>query len=385
MENRKKTPKILIVDDEPDFEGMVKLKMRKHIRQRKYDFLFANNGLQALEIMKSNDIDVVVSDINMPEMDGITMLSKMNSIDPNIKTIIVSAYGDMDNIRAAMNHGANDYMIKPIDFDNFELTLNKTIEIAEKIKKSKRLETEAKKRLKQAYEKEKQLSDMKTHFLSLVSHEYRNPLTIIQSSSDVIKSILNSSEIGVEAGKFIAHIDSSVRKMTNLIDDVLRYENIEAYEVMATDSPVTLSSVIRSIVYESEITLNNSHKIVLNFNDESIKAKTDETLLFNIISNLLSNAVKYSQGNSEIRCDVEFGMDEFSFTITDEGTGITDEELSHLFEPFQRGHNSRKLPGTGLGLSIVKRCVDKLNGRIKIETKLEKGTKVSVTLPYLKY
>jgi adenylate cyclase len=120
--------KILVVDDEPDLEILIKQKFRKQIRDRQYEFAFAVNGLDALErIRESDDLDVVLSDINMPEMDGLTLLDKMGQVNPILKAIIVSAYGDMDNIRIAMNRGAFDFITKPVNFEDLDLTIIKTI------------------------------------------------------------------------------------------------------------------------------------------------------------------------------------------------------------------------------------------------------------------
>ena len=119
--------KILVVDDESDVEGMVRLKYRKEIRKGKYEFLFAENGKEALNLLNErDDIGIVISDINMPEMDGLTLLDKVGDLDKMMKTIIVSAYGDMDNIRTAMNRGAYDFITKPIDFEDLTKTIEKT-------------------------------------------------------------------------------------------------------------------------------------------------------------------------------------------------------------------------------------------------------------------
>ena len=109
--------KILVVDDETDLEVLIKQKFRKKIRAQEYEFLFAINGKDALEkIIENPEVDIVLSDINMPEMDGLTLLSKLHESSPLIKSVIVSAYGDMDNIRTAMNRGAFDFITKPITF-----------------------------------------------------------------------------------------------------------------------------------------------------------------------------------------------------------------------------------------------------------------------------
>ncbi len=120
--------RILIVDDEPDLEPLILQRMRRKMRAGLYDFLFARNGVEALETLNQHpDIDVIISDINMPEMDGLTLLEQIRKLDPNIRAIIVSAYGDMKNIRTAMRRGAVDFLTKPIDFEDFEETLERTI------------------------------------------------------------------------------------------------------------------------------------------------------------------------------------------------------------------------------------------------------------------
>jgi len=120
--------KILVVDDEADLEMLIKQKFRQKIREHLYEFIFAVNGKQALEQLElHDDVDVVLSDINMPEMDGLTLLSRLSEQNNLLKSVIVSAYGDMENIRTAMNRGAFDFITKPVNFEDLELTMEKTI------------------------------------------------------------------------------------------------------------------------------------------------------------------------------------------------------------------------------------------------------------------
>ena len=123
------TYKILVVDDEPDLEPLVLQRMRRHIRRGRYEFVFAHNGIEALEELQADpSIDMVVSDINMPRMDGLTLLEQIPNVSPDIRAIIVSAYGDMENIRTAMNRGAFDFVTKPVDFDDLQFTIDRTLE-----------------------------------------------------------------------------------------------------------------------------------------------------------------------------------------------------------------------------------------------------------------
>lgn len=120
--------KILVADDETDLEILVKQKFRQKIREKQYEFIFAINGKDALEKIRQNpDVDIVLSDINMPEMDGLTFLSHLSESNPLIKSVMVSAYGDMENIRTAMNRGAFDFVTKPIDFEDLSVTMEKTL------------------------------------------------------------------------------------------------------------------------------------------------------------------------------------------------------------------------------------------------------------------
>ncbi|MDP1841854.1 MAG: adenylate/guanylate cyclase domain-containing protein [Sediminibacterium sp.] len=129
--------KILVADDESDLELLIKQKFRQKIREQQYDFVFALNGNDAIEKLAAHpDIDVILSDINMPEMDGLTLLSKLADLYPLSRTVMVSAYGDMDNIRSAMNKGAFDFVTKPVNFGDLELTIEKTIKHVSQLKET---------------------------------------------------------------------------------------------------------------------------------------------------------------------------------------------------------------------------------------------------------
>jgi class 3 adenylate cyclase len=138
------TATILVVDDEPDLEALVLQKFRKHIRDGVVQFVFARDGIEALASIEQHPhVDMVVSDINMPRMDGLSLLSKLQEAEDKKSTIIVSAYGDMSNIRTAMNRGAFDFLTKPIDFSDLEMTIDKTIRHVEMMREARRRQAEA--------------------------------------------------------------------------------------------------------------------------------------------------------------------------------------------------------------------------------------------------
>jgi class 3 adenylate cyclase len=138
------TATILVVDDEPDLETLVLQKFRKQIREGAVSFMFAHDGIEALQsIGQHPDVDLVVSDINMPRMDGLSLLARLQEAEDKKSTIIVSAYGDMSNIRTAMNRGAFDFITKPIDFGDLEMTIDKTIRHVEMLRETRRRQAEA--------------------------------------------------------------------------------------------------------------------------------------------------------------------------------------------------------------------------------------------------
>src|SRR5579864_3464920 len=133
--------RILVVDDEPDLEALILQKFRRQIRDGAFSFLFAHDGVEALATLEANDdIDLIVSDINMPRMDGLSLLAKLQENEDRVSTIIVSAYGDMPNIRTAMNRGAFDFVTKPIDFGDLETTIVKTLRHVDFLRKARRSE-----------------------------------------------------------------------------------------------------------------------------------------------------------------------------------------------------------------------------------------------------
>src|SRR3954464_4693079 len=137
------TARILVVDDEPDLEELIQQKFRHKIRDGSVVFLFARDGVEALTVLAAQpEVDLVVTDINMPRMDGLTLLGRLQEIEGDLSTIIVSAYGDIANIRTAMNRGAFDFLIKPIDFLDFETTIAKTIRHAEVLREARRRQVE---------------------------------------------------------------------------------------------------------------------------------------------------------------------------------------------------------------------------------------------------
>ncbi|NTW21852.1 MAG: response regulator [Nostocales cyanobacterium W4_Combined_metabat2_030] len=180
------TPRILFVDDETAFESLIRRHFRKEIRAKEIELVFASNGLEALEQVRVNaPIDLVITDINMPEMDGLTLLEKVHEFDPTIETVVLSAYGDMKNIRTAMNRGAFDFLNKPIDFQDLEITMQRALKEVKTIRDSQDKLQAAQTQLIQS-EKMSALGQL----IAGVAHEINNPVGYITGNIEIAEEYL---------------------------------------------------------------------------------------------------------------------------------------------------------------------------------------------------
>lgn len=241
---------------------------------------------------------------------------------------------------------------------------------------------------KQALEKEKELNELKTRFISMTSHEFRTPLSTILSSSELLENYRNNWEEEKQL-KHFNRIRIAVKHMTNLLNDVLFFGKAEAEKVDCNPVDIDLVEYSRKLLEDIQINqIKNEFaqldvKINLNTNQNQIIVNLDERTLAHILNNLLSNAIKYSQPGTTVNFTVSAQKQQVVFEIEDEGIGIPSEDLPCLFDSFHRCQNVGNIQGTGLGLSIVKKCVDILHGKINVTSKVGVGTKFTVTIPVI--
>ncbi len=228
--------------------------------------------------------------------------------------------------------------------------------------------------------KEKELSELKSSFVSMVSHEFRTPLAVILSSVELLKNHFEKlpSEIRTQQ---LETIHQSTLHMSKLIDEVLLLGKVEAGKLQFTPAPIDLPNLCRILIDELLSATQRKCPIEFCAKDISEAALTDEALLRHILLNLVSNAVKYSPAGRPVRLEVCREERKAVFKISDSGIGIPDLDRRKLFQAFHRGRNVGQAPGNGLGLVIVKRCVDLHEGQIDIQSTVNVGTTVTVQLP----
>lgn len=234
--------------------------------------------------------------------------------------------------------------------------------------------------IRKALEKEKELSELKSRFIAMASHEFRTPLATILASSDLLKQFGNklSEEKKLER---INKIQAEVKNMTKLLDDVLFFGKAEAGKIDFNPTDINLKEFCQEILEEIEITNKESHNIQFNLFGYRETDCLDEKLLRQILTNLLSNAVKYSPNKTNIYLDLIWQDSQIIFQVKDEGIGIPFADQEFLFQPFHRAKNVGNISGTGLGLTIINNAVQAHKGSINVESKVDVGTTFTVSIP----
>ncbi|MEK6616355.1 MAG: PAS domain-containing sensor histidine kinase, partial [Bacteroidota bacterium] len=252
---------------------------------------------------------------------------------------------------------------------------NRTLILEEAIEELEKTKEE----LNDALSKEKELNELKSRFVSMASHEFRTPLATIQSSLSLVKKYGEMQELEKQ-DKHIHKIKSSINNLTDILNDFLSVSKLEEGKVESASEEINLKTFISEIISEmQEITKDGQNISYSHSGNESVSL--DKKLLKNILFNLASNAIKFSPERKTIKIISETKKISVKISVKDKGIGISKEDQKHLFERFFRGHNATNIQGTGLGLNIVVKYVKLMNGSIEFESKENKGTLFTITLP----
>ncbi len=392
--------KILVVDDEPNLAVLMRQIFRKKIKQNEFIFIFAQNGVEALKKAEADpDIHIILTDIKMPKMDGLTLLKELQQRHPSHKpilaTVIMSAYDDMENIREAMNRGAFDFLPKPIDPPDLRITLDKTIAYVSRLKEALKQQRAAQEILHQANEALEQRVEERTAELSkantilkmsnaeldafahTVAHDLKSPAGLIIGYVDYLTA--DAAHIEPETMlEILSVIRQTGQKMGSIINELLLLASVRQEEIHTI--PLNMADII-SQVQQRLTPMINQYQAEIQFPSVWPVAKGYAPWIEEVWVNYLTNGLKYGgqPPRLELGTTAQAG-DMVRFWVRDNGPGLSLEAQQKLFTHFTRFHKTRA-EGHGLGLSIVQRILDKLGGEVGVESSPDQGSTFYFILP----
>ncbi len=234
--------------------------------------------------------------------------------------------------------------------------------------------------IRHALEKERELSELKSRFVAMTSHEFRTPLATILSSAELLERY-GERMPAAEKTELFDSVRTGVERMAKMLDDVLMIGRVESQMIEFTPAPLDLAAFCQRLVDETRRSLQPHHELNYRFDGRPREVNMDEKLLRHVLGNLLSNAIKYSPSGGRVELHVQLGDRHAGFSIKDEGIGIPLEDQPRLFESFHRARNVGNIAGTGLGMAIVRKSVDLQGGQISFDSATGRGSRFTVSIP----
>ncbi|HIK04416.1 MAG TPA: response regulator [Trichormus sp. M33_DOE_039] len=358
---------ILIVED----EWIIALDIMHHLSKLGYVVVGkADCAETALELIAQTQPDLVLMDIYLQDKTNGIELAELIRQQFHLPIVFLTAHADAATLKEAIATQPQGYVVKPFE----EQDLSIAIQVAW-------ANHQAEQAIQQALKQEKQLNELKSQFVSIVSHEFRNPLSSLLLSIELLEQ--NSFTPEKRAAHF-QRAKTAIKQMAQLITDVLVVGEVEREQFQYESEPVDIIWFCSNLVEDLQSRAKTEHNLVLTVQGcsegEQPFYELDPKLLQHILNNLLENAMKYSPAGGQVTFQLRCEPDSIQFQIQDQGIGLTKQDQENLFTPFHRGSNVGNIHGTGLGLSIVKKCVDAHKGKISVESEVGVGTLFTVSL-----
>ena len=379
--------RILIVDDQSAQMGA----LCDVLRQYQFEAEGCGSAEAALETLRGQSFDLMLSDLNMPGMDGIGLVKASLQLDPDLACIIMTGEGSIATAVRAMQAGALDYIVKPFKASSLLPVLARAqatrslrlanAELERQLRQNVMELAEANHRLEQARTAAEHANAEKSRFLSNMSHELRTPLNGILGFAQILAADkLPATQL--EKQRFARNIVQSGQHLLKLVNEILDLARIEAGKVPLAMESVDLPAVLQEC--RMMVTpLAAKRDISLGFGAvPPQQLRADRTRLVQVLINLLSNAIKYNrdQGQVEVAC-VAAGGSHLRISVRDTGPGLEPDQVQHIFQPFHRLGRDEDEEGSGLGLALTRRVVEAMQGAIGVESQPGHGSTFWVELP----
>lgn len=374
--------RILVVDDEKQvrqlyFEALTKM--------GPFNVELADTAEEALQKVGKEDFDLVLTDLKLPGMDGIQLVTEIVLSKPEIITVVITGYGTIDSALEAMKRGASDYLRKPVDLQELILRLRKALDEKNRFVGL----AEAVEKLERANHELKMLDEMKSEFVSIASHELRTPLTVIKSQIQLVLEG-KAGRINKTQTKSFSMMEENVNRLVETVNDLLDLSRIQSGKIEMRLEEFDVIDLIEFIIALFGIEAGKKSIVLKNdVSQTSLCVHADRQKVERILMNLVGNAVKFTPEAGEISLSatvLEGKGNAVVFSVRDSGIGIAEAQLEKIFQKFHRVEGTLRGSGegTGLGLAIAKGLVEAHHGKIWVESEIGKGSVFSFTLPILK-
>lgn len=376
--------KILVVDDDP----FVRDTLRCILESNDYGVITAENGINALEqYFRHPDICLIISDMRMPEMDGIELIQSLRKIDEDLPVIILTAIDELSVALKAIQSGATDYHLKDENIqDTLLISVGQVIEKFILKKENAKLVKDLELKNKQLQKNNKELIKLnivKNKFLGIAAHDMRSPLAGIKGFCELLLESNKNQSLNACQKDYLDMIHSAAVEMFGLVNDLLDVSVIESGKLDIRPINASLEQVLMDRIKLSQVIANKKGIIIDTDIKQMAAIRFDPKRIAQVIDNFMSNAVKYSPQNSNIFVTMYVEDKHGCISVKDEGAGIPREEQSKLFGTFQplsptptAGEKS-----TGLGLAIVKKIIDGHKGRLKVNSEPGRGSTFTFEIP----
>ncbi|MDD3180359.1 MAG: PAS domain S-box protein [Opitutaceae bacterium] len=277
------------------------------------------------------------------------------------------------------SHLVRDTQGRPLEYVGFWLDITGRKQAEEALQASRTRLAEAE-RMAVKLQQEREVSEMKTRFIAVTSHEFRTPMAAALGSVDLLLHHFDQLPPG-KRQELLARIDDSLRRMADMLDEILTLNRVDSGRLRVQLLELNLGEFVRDIMEEVRAADRDIHRFECHIVGDATRVVTDPNLLHHILSNLLSNAVRFSPPGRMVTVRLESGTQGFRLAVEDQGIGIPEADRHRIFEPFERGSNVGEIRGTGLGLNIVKRMTDLLGGHIALDSAADRGTCFALDFP----
>ena len=379
MENR-----ILVVDDEEEIRDFL---YKALSRMGGFHVEVAETAEEALQKIEKDQFDLVLTDLKMPKMDGLQLVTEIAKSKPEILTIMMTGHGTIDSALEAMKRGASDYLMKPLNLDELIIRIRKVLEERQRFVRLKDFAD----KLEKANQELRKIDAMKSEFVSVASHELRTPLAAIKNSVQLMLSG-KTGEINENQTKFLSMAERNINRLTNILNDLLNLSKIESGKIELKFEDIELKGIIELTASSLRIQADGkSIQIEVEVPEQIPAVYGDPEKIEQILTNIIGNSIKFTAEGGKILITAKLLSPEkeggprhtVAVYVKDTGIGIPPEHLEPIFEKFHQVEGSlhRSVSGTGLGLAITKGLVEAHQGKIWVESEVGKGSTFTFTLP----